>query len=84
MLLLEISSLRKNKKPLTIVGDGKQTRDFIHVYDLADAFIKVIKSKSVNKIYNLGSGKKLQSTLLLKYLVVKSLSQSDQVNQRIL
>ena len=45
---------KKNKKPLTIVGDGKQTRDFIHVYDLADAFIKVIKSKSVNKIYNLG------------------------------
>ena len=47
----------KSKKALTIVGDGKQTRDFIHVDDLADAFIKVIKSKLVNKIYNLGSGK---------------------------
>ena len=48
----------KKNKPLTIVGDGKQTRDFIHVDDLANAFIKVIKSKSVNKIYNLGSGKR--------------------------
>jgi UDP-glucose 4-epimerase len=51
-------SQKKNNKPLTVVGDGKQTRDFIHVDDLANAFLKVIKSKSVNKIYNLGSGKK--------------------------
>ena len=45
------------KKPLTIVGDGKQTRDFIHVQDLTDVFVKVIRSNLVNKIYNLGSGK---------------------------
>ena len=50
---------KKNKKPLTIVGDGKQTRDFIHVDDLINAFIKVAKSKLVNKIYNLGSGKEI-------------------------
>ena len=50
---------KKNKKPLTIVGDGKQTRDFIHVDDLTNAFIKVAKSSLVNKIYNLGSGKEI-------------------------
>ena len=50
---------KKNNKPLTIVGDGKQTRDFIHVDDLTNAFIKVAKSKLVNKIYNLGSGKEI-------------------------
>lgn len=44
-------------KPLTIVGKGNQTRDFIHVDDLINAFIKTIKSKSANKVYNLGSGK---------------------------
>ena len=38
-------SQTKNKKPLTIVGNGKQTRDFIHVDDLANAFIKSFKSK---------------------------------------
>ena len=47
------------KKPLTIVGNGKQTRDFIHVDDLTNAFIKVAKSRLVNKIYNLGSGKEI-------------------------
>ena len=48
---------KKNKKPLSIVGDGKQTRDFIHVDDLTNAFIKIIRSSHANKTYNLGSGK---------------------------
>jgi len=56
----------KNKKPLTVVGDGKQTRDFIHVDDLSEAFIKIIKSKLVNKIYNLGSGKKTSINSIAK------------------
>ena len=50
---------KRSNKPLTIVGSGNQTRDFIHVEDLIDAFIKVIKSRLVNKIYNLGSGKEV-------------------------
>ena len=57
---------KRNKKTLTVVGDGKQTRDFIHVDDLANAFIKAIKSKSVNKIYNLGSGKKISINTIAK------------------
>ena len=48
---------------MTVVGDGKQTRDFIHVDDLVNAFIKIIKSKFVNKIYNLGSGKEPINTI---------------------
>ena len=42
---------------ISIVGNGKQTRDFIHVDDLTNAFIKLAKSGLKNKIYNLGSGK---------------------------
>ena len=48
---------KKTKKPLTIVGNGKQTRDFIHVDDLTNALIKIVKSNLKNKVYNLGSGK---------------------------
>ena len=50
---------KKTKKPLTVVGNGKQTRDFIHVDDLINAFLKIIKSKFANRIYNLGSGKEV-------------------------
>ena len=46
------------KKPLTIVGNGEQTRDFIHVFDVVEAITKIIKVKKANgEIYNLGSGK---------------------------
>ena len=48
---------KKKKRPLTIVGNGKQTRDFIHVDDLTNAFIKLARSNLKNRIYNLGSGK---------------------------
>ena len=48
---------KKKKTPLTIVGNGKQTRDFIYVDDLTTAFLKLAKSNLKNKIYNLGSGK---------------------------
>jgi len=48
---------KKINKPLTIVGNGRQTRDFIHVDDLINAFFKIMKSNLKNKIYNLGSGK---------------------------
>ncbi len=60
-----LSQTKRNKK-LTIVGNGKQTRDFIHVDDLANAFIKTIKSTKVNKIYNLGSGQKTSINTLAK------------------
>lgn len=45
-----------NNKPLTIVGSGQQTRDFIHVYDLVDAIIKTANKSKVNKIFNVASG----------------------------
>ena len=47
------------EKPLTIVGDGSQTRDFIHVYDLVEAIFKVAKKTPEKQIYNLGSGKEI-------------------------
>jgi len=42
--------------PLTIVGDGKQKRDFLYISDLCRAFYLVATSKIKNDIFNLGSG----------------------------
>lgn len=50
----------KNKNKLTIVGDGKQIRDYIHVKDVVRANILAAESnkKEVNgDIFNVGSGK---------------------------
>jgi UDP-glucose 4-epimerase len=45
------------KKPLTIIGNGKQSRDFIYVTDVAKAFLKAATSAKVGEIFNLGSDK---------------------------
>jgi UDP-glucose 4-epimerase len=43
-------------KPFTVVGDGKQTRDFTFVSDVADAFVAAAASNVSGEILNIGSG----------------------------
>jgi UDP-glucose 4-epimerase len=43
-------------KPLTVVGDGEQTRDFTYVADVVDAFITAANSDVAGEIFNVGSG----------------------------
>lgn len=48
-------------EPLTIVGDGEQRRDFIHVSDVVRANILAatmdVDDKSYGRVYNVGTGK---------------------------
>jgi len=53
-------------KPLTIVGNGLQTRSFIYVSDVVEAMIKAAKSKIKNEIFNLGSDKSTKIIDLVK------------------
>jgi UDP-glucose 4-epimerase len=48
---------RKESKPMTIVGDGEQTRSFVNVKDVVDANIKAMMSDKVGKgeIINIGT-----------------------------
>ena len=55
-------------KPFTIVGNGKQTRDFTYVTDVIDAFLKAAKSKIVNEIFNIGSGETVSINKIIKLL----------------
>lgn len=43
-------------KPYTVVGDGKQSRDFLYVTDVARAFLAAAENPTVGRHYNLGAG----------------------------
>ena len=44
-------------RPLTVVGDGAQTRDFLYVTDVARAFYAAAGTERTQRVYNLGAGK---------------------------
>lgn len=52
--------LRSEGKPLSITGDGSQTRDFVHVRDVARANLLAMKSEKVGngEVINIGGGKR--------------------------
>ena len=55
-------------KPYTVVGDGKQTRDFTYVTDIAQAILASAKSDRVGQIYNVGSGATVSVNRLVELL----------------
>ena len=55
-------------KPLTIIGNGEQTRDFVHVRDLVRAILKAASSQKKGEIYNVGSGKEIKVNEIAKLI----------------
>ncbi|HIF58206.1 MAG TPA: SDR family oxidoreductase [Rhodospirillales bacterium] len=55
-------------QPLTVVGDGEQTRDFTYVTDVVSALITAARSHRVAEIYNVGSGKTISVNRLVELL----------------
>jgi len=62
-----------NNKPLTVVGSGKQTRDFTYVTDVVSALISAAKSNLKNTILNVGSGKTISVNKIVKILDSKKI-----------
>jgi UDP-glucuronate decarboxylase len=78
-------------KPITIYGDGKQTRSFCYVSDLVDGLVKLMESKSIGPI-NLGNPSEMTILELAKKIieltgskskiVFKPLPQDDPVKRK--
>ena len=68
-------------KPLTIVGSGNQTRDFLHVSDLTNLILNLLTQKLEEKFIMLQAAKKLKGNKIAKLIGgKKALSQNVQVN----
>ena len=64
-------------KPLTVVGDGKQSRDFVHVTDVAKAFLAAAKTRYAGSIYNVGTGNPQKINYLTNLIGGKKVFISD-------
>jgi nucleoside-diphosphate-sugar epimerase len=57
------------KEPLTIFGDGKQTRDFIHVSKVVDANLMVAMHDALHgDVFNVGTGRSMNLLQLIDHL----------------
>jgi nucleoside-diphosphate-sugar epimerase len=55
-------------EPLTIFGDGEQTRDFVNVRDVVQANIKSALARGVSGAFNTGSGNRITINRLAEML----------------
>jgi UDP-glucose 4-epimerase len=63
--------------PITIYGDGEQTRDFVFVKDVVQANILAAKSESVNGVFNVALGNATSINTLAKTIVSLTGSKSE-------
>jgi len=56
------------KTPYTVVGDGTQTRDFVYVTDVAEAFYLAAISDLTGERFNVGSGKPISVNYIVELL----------------
>lgn len=59
LVIAKFMALRKNGQPLTVTGDGTQTRDYTSVHDVVRANLLAMKSKKVGsgEAINIGAGR---------------------------
>jgi UDP-glucose 4-epimerase len=71
-----IESALKNE-PLTIYGDGKQTRCFAHVYDVIDALVAIAFSKNtIGRVINIGNNFEISINALAEKIILETDSRS--------
>ena len=67
-----------SNKPITIYGDGNQTRCFAHVYDVIDAIIAIAFSdNTIGKVINIGNDFEISINDLAKRVISETSSKSE-------
>jgi UDP-glucose 4-epimerase len=67
-----------SNEPITIYGDGNQTRCFAHVYDVIDAVIAIAFAKNtVGKVINIGNNFEISIKELAQKIITETNSNSE-------
>ena len=68
-------------EPITIYGDGNQTRCFAHVYDVVDAVLAIaFASNTIGKVINIGNDFEISINGLAKKIIEETGSKSEMVH----
>ena len=72
-----LDKINRNPEKLEIIGTGLQSRDFVHVSDVVDAFtLAAVSEVAVGETYNIGFGKTTKITDLAK-MILKIMNLSE-------
>jgi UDP-glucose 4-epimerase len=78
MVIPRFVSMALKNEPITIYGNGAQTRCFGHVYDVVDAVISVAFSdKTIGKVINIGNNFEISMNDLAKMIIKETGSKSE-------
>lgn len=78
MVIPRFVSMALKNEPITIYGNGEQTRCFGHVYDVIDAVISVAFSdKTIGKVINIGNDFEISMNELAKKIIEETGSRSE-------
>nr|WP_281162804.1 SDR family oxidoreductase [Methanomethylovorans hollandica] len=73
-------------EPITVYGDGEQTRDFTYIDDVVEANIKLLNCKVTDgKVLNIGSGNRISVNdliITLKYIIESKSAVEYTVSQK--
>jgi UDP-glucose 4-epimerase len=77
MVVPRFVAMALKNEPITIYGDGEQTRCFTHVYDAIDAIISVaFTDKTIGKVINIGNNFEISMNDLAKKIIEETGSKS--------
>ena len=78
MVIPRFVAMALKNEPITIYGNGEQTRCFGHVYDVIDAVVSVAFSdKTIGKVINIGNNFEISMNDLAKKIVEETGSKSE-------
>jgi UDP-glucose 4-epimerase len=67
-----------NNEPITIYGDGNQTRCFAHVYDVIEAVIAIaFADTTIGKVINIGNDTEISMNDLARKIILETSSNSE-------
>lgn len=72
----------KNKEKVTIQGDGCCVRAFLHVFDTATAFQRILEKGKIGEIYNIGCDEGMEYSIMeVSKILIKAIHDTEDYNK---